>query len=251
MLFRNFEVNAPPRGIRPPQWDLTLVLRALLQRPYEPLSAASDRDLTLKAVFLLSFASAKRVSEIHGLSRVVRRALDGESLAFSFAPDFVAKTQRPEHPSAYFEEFSIPSLVGFVGEDEEDRLLCPVRAVSYYLDRVAPVRPAGSSRLFLSTGRVKKEVSRNTVSFWIRHVIRRAYDQVSESDRVLSRVSVQEVRAVATSVLFKKNLSVVQVRRAAQWRSMSTFASFYLRDITHQYLDLYSLGPVVAAQGIV
>ena len=32
---------------------------------------------------------------------------------------------------------------------------------------------------------------------------------------------------------------------------MTTFASFYLRDVTHKYLDTFSLGPIVAALSIV
>ena len=251
MLFRHFEVSCPFKVIQPPKWDLTLVLRSLLRRPYEPLSSASDKDLTLKTIFLLAFASSKRVSELHGLSCAVRRRLDGKSLAFSFAPDFIAKTQRPEHPSSYFDEFSVPSLQDFVGADPDEMLLCPVRSLNAYLDRTAPLRPSSSKRLFLSSGRIKKEVSKNTISFWLRRVIRRAYEDLPDNEVTLARISIQEIRAVSTSSLFRKNLSVAQVMRAAQWRSISTFASFYLWDVTHRYLDTYSLGPVVAAQSVV
>ena len=32
---------------------------------------------------------------------------------------------------------------------------------------------------------------------------------------------------------------------------MTTFASFYLRDVTHKYLDTFSLGPIVTALRVV
>ena len=62
----------------------------------------------------------------------------------------------------------------------------------------------------------------------------------------LVRVRAHEVRAVATSAMFKKIRSVSAVLKAGTWKSMSTFASFYLRDVTHRYLDNFSLGPVVS-----
>ena len=67
----------------------------------------------------------------------------------------------------------------------------------------------------------------------------------------LVRVRAHEVRAVATSTLFRKVRSIPAVLRAGTWKSMSTFASFYLRDVTHRYLDTFSLGPVVSALRVI
>ena len=75
MLFRHFEVSCPFGVIQPPKWDLTLVLRSLLRRPYELLSSASDKDSTVYTVFLFAFASAERVNELHGLACAVGRNL--------------------------------------------------------------------------------------------------------------------------------------------------------------------------------
>ena len=50
-----------------PQWDLGIVLEALSKPPYEPLSEASLKHLTLKTVFLLAMASAGRRSELQAL----------------------------------------------------------------------------------------------------------------------------------------------------------------------------------------
>ena len=169
----------------------------------------------------------------------------------SFAPDFVAKTQKPGDPLAYFEDLAVPSLADFVGSDPAEMLLCPVRAMRYYIRRTAPYRPVYSTRLFLGTGRAKKEVARNTISFWIRRVVRLAYSEMPDGEPALSKVPVHEVRALSTSVLFRRNLSLGQVMRAAQWRCASTFSSFYLRDLTHKYLDTFSLGPLVAAQSVI
>lgn len=45
-----------------PEWDLSMVLEALSQHPFEPLDSISLKLLSLKTALLLALASAKRVS---------------------------------------------------------------------------------------------------------------------------------------------------------------------------------------------
>ena len=105
--------------------------------------------------------------------------------------------------------------------------------------------------LFLSIGFKKKGVAKNTISLWIRRVIMLAYESAPRIDRLNAHPRARELRAFGPTIAFKKNLSVSQVLRAGVWKKQTTFASFYLRDVTHKSLDTYSLGPVVAAQQVV
>ena len=73
-MFCHFERSYPPREIQPPDWNLSLVLRCLSRPPFEPLKLASDKHLTWKMSFLLARVSAKRISELHGLSFGVRHS---------------------------------------------------------------------------------------------------------------------------------------------------------------------------------
>ena len=82
-------------------------------------------------------------------------------------------------------------------------------------------------------------------------MIRRAYVGVSDEECRLVKVNAHEVRALATSLLFRKVQDLGVILRAGSWRCMSTFASFYLRDVTHKYLDTFSLGPLVSALKVV
>ena len=252
LLFKNFEQELSGKVIAPPKWDLNLVLQSLLRPPYEPIATASLRNLTLKTVFLLSLASAKRVSEMHGLSYIVSWASDRSSATLSLTPDFIAKTQTPGDPKSAYGPIVIPALSSSVGHDDPEILLCPLRALEWYLKRTAAARPL-CNRLFVSSAATfkHKAVSKNTISFCIRSVIKTAYNSVPKEDLQLWKISAHEVRALATSLLFKQNHSISQVMTAASWRSNSTFVSFYLRDLNHQYLDISSLGPVVAAQAII
>ena len=167
-------------------------------------------------------------------------------MSFGFVPSFVAKTQDPSSSDSRFEGFSIPALPR-EGHGQEARLLCPVRAMRRYLDMTASARPS-CERLFVSPGGSKHEISKNSVSHWIRRVISRAYDESSShAPRPLAR----ETRGLGPSLLFKKNYSVRAVLHAGTWRRQTTFSRFYLRDLASRTLDTYHLGPVVAAQEVV
>ncbi|MPC63056.1 hypothetical protein E2C01_057148 [Portunus trituberculatus] len=114
-LFRSFVVFCPSHLPRLPAWDLSLILRSLLRPPYEPLRSASLRNVSLKTMFLLALTSARRVSGLHGLSAEVRHSKGWTSMTFSFAPNFLAKSSCTGQHS--FDEFTIPALLDFVGED--------------------------------------------------------------------------------------------------------------------------------------
>ena len=51
--------NTPLRG-QTTEWDTSLVLCSLTQHPYKPFRTGLDKDLTLKVLFLLPLALAKR-----------------------------------------------------------------------------------------------------------------------------------------------------------------------------------------------
>ena len=200
----------------------------------------------LKALFLLALASSKRVGELHGLSFRVSHTRGWKEMSFVFVPGFVAKTQDPSSADPRFEGFSIPALPRH-GHGSDSRLLCPVRALRRYLDMTASSRPA-CERLFVSPGESRREISKNSISYWIRRVISRAH---SEAGDPVPRPLARETRGIGPSLLFKKNYSVESVLRAGTWKRQSTFSRFYLRDLASKTLDTYHLGPVVAAQGVV
>ena len=74
-------------------------------------------------------------------------------MSFSLARDFLAKTQHPGDES--LDEFSFPALTEFVGDQEEDGPLCPVRAVREYLRRTKDCRPS-CSRLFVTVSEPRR-----------------------------------------------------------------------------------------------
>ena len=67
-LLRSFARSVNPVELRPPAWDVSLVLQSLTGAPYEPLRTCEERFLAQKMLFLLALASAKRIGELHALS---------------------------------------------------------------------------------------------------------------------------------------------------------------------------------------
>jgi hypothetical protein len=93
-------------------------------------------------------ASSKRRSEIHALSiednHLRFDAVDG-SVTLLCQPGFLAKNQLPSMAS---KPFKVPSLSRTCGHEDDDRLLCPVRALKFYLKRVKFIR-GSRKRLFI------------------------------------------------------------------------------------------------------
>ena len=233
-LLRSFARSVNPVELHPPAWDVSLVLQSLTGAPCE------ERFLAQKTLFLLALASAKRIGELHALSYRVSHTRDWGEVSFAFVTGFVAKTQDPSSLAPRFEGFSVPALTN-ARKNRNGRLLCPVRAVKVYLDRTAPHRPR-CERLFVTAGRSKKEISKTTVSFWLRKRISRAYE-LSGTALPVPAPRARETRGIAPSILFRKNFAVNQVLKAG--------TRHYLRDIAHKSLDTFHLGPVVAAQSVV
>ena len=167
MLIRSFLKPVRPEELRPVAWDI--VLQSLTRAPFEPLRASDERFLAQKMLFLLALASAKRVDELHSLSHRISHSRDWGEVSFTFVAGFVAKMQDPSSSSPRFEGFTVPAL-----PNASTRLVCPMQAVRCYLDRIAAHCPR-CERLFVTAGRSTKEVLKNTVSFWLRKTISRAY----------------------------------------------------------------------------
>ena len=134
MLLRNFSRSVDPVELRPPAWDVSLVLQSLTGAPYEPLRMCEERFLAQKMLFLLALASAKRIGEPHALSYRVSHAINWGEVSFSYVTGFVAKTQDPSSLAPRFEGFSVPALPN-ARTNCNGILLCPVRAVRCYLQR--------------------------------------------------------------------------------------------------------------------
>ena len=78
----------------------------------------------------------------------------------------------------------IPALCLSVGNEDNERLLCPVRALRYYLKATAGCR-RGTDRLVVSHDRRKVgDVAPATIARWLVATIRSVYESASPDVRI-------------------------------------------------------------------
>ena len=180
----------------------------------------------------------------------------GKAATLSFLPNFLAKTMDPSRPETDYAPVTIPALGPSMGEDLPDRLLCPVRALRYYLKlKHKGLDPNNRFRRLLCAFKLGHigDISKQTVSGWIRQLIKQAYSAVQDEDiphLTHTNFQARELRAFASSLAFHQNYSLKQVMEAASWRNNNTFVSFYLRDLS-QMGDVTTAGPFVAGQKVI
>lgn len=227
-----------------PAWNLDVVLRFLMGSRFDPLQRASLKDLTMKTLFLVSLAAAKRVSEIHALSKNID-FIKGKAIC-SLQLGFLAKNEYSSQPQP--RTFEIPNLTDITGEERE-RVLFPVRVLRLYLDRTKDFR-RNSEGLWCSVKKLSVQMSKNALFYFIRQLIKEANMECREIDYKILKVKTHEVRAVATSVALKQNRSLQSILDTTFWRSKLVFASHYLKQVKTLCEDCYTLCPFIASNSV-
>ena len=98
---------------------------------------------------------------------------------------------------------TIPALTTTMDRQfKEDRILCPVQALRYYLDRTKDLR-GSRSLLFISfkKGRTS-DIKPATLSSWLKQTILLCYKQADQQSLDLAQVKAHDIRAFAASKAF-------------------------------------------------
>ena len=169
-LIKSFVTQRPVERSLAPKWDLSLVLSHICKAPFEPLLEASLLHLSMKTAFLLTMATARRVSEVHTF------AIDKEHFRFSnIDGSLIIRTQvgflaNNQLPTRAPDSIKIPKLSNFCARNDSfSRLLCPIRAIKVYLKRTKILRK-NRNRLFIPT-RGDHDINKSTISKWVRYTI--------------------------------------------------------------------------------
>ena len=249
-LLSSFHRDRPKSSRNLPKWNLS-VLNELTKAPFEPMKDTDLKHLTLKTAFLLTLASGKRRSEIHAwVANKVSNLGQWEKVALFPSSDFIAKNQLAREGFQSVSPVTIAALTTIVDRQfKEDRTLCPVRALRYYLDRTKDLR-GSRSLLFISFKKGHtSDIRPATLSSWLKQTILLCYKQADQQALDLVQVKAHDIRAFAASKAFYGGVSVDQIMQACHWKAHNTFKNFYLKDLTwsDNGNNMY-LGPVVAAQ---
>lgn len=132
-------------------------------------------------------------------------------------PQFLAKNQSMSFTPG---EIFLPAL-GVVSTIAEDKICCPVRALRWYLDNTKNLRQ--SEKLFILQRRPFSPASKNTISRWIKDLIK---PHANEGERVRAH----DLRGHATSKAWFGHINLEDIMKAAAWKTPSSFVSCYLTD---------------------
>ena len=252
-LIASFYQDKPRIRRSIPSWNLSLVLACLARPPFEPLQSCDLKWLTMKTVFLTLLASGSRRGEIHAIEYASLKHDEQWRYVILKPHDaFVSKTQLRTSGASALESIKIPALGATLTQGlESERFLCPVRAIKVYQSRTLNLRE-GKRLLFIAYKKGHQgDICKNTVSGWVKSLLVKVHEEVTDGILSLHNTRAHEVRALASSLAFRGNMDLEDVMQSCSWRSKSTFSSFYLRDVSSIQGDLHVLGPIVAAQSVV
>ena len=133
---------------------------------------------------------------------------------------------------------------------DQDRTLCPVRALRYYLDRTKSILK-GRKKLFIAFKKgYHREITPITLSSWLKATVKLAYELIKPDELKTLKVTGHQVRAMAATWATLGGVSVDQIMTSCHCNSHNTFTSFYLKDLAWEDGQKISLGPIVAAQQV-
>ncbi|XP_060591838.1 uncharacterized protein LOC132746632 [Ruditapes philippinarum] len=187
-------------------WDVNKVLIYL--KKLSPVRHLSLKNLTLKLVMLMALTQAARVQTLQLISYTDYKKLKSE---FVFKFDGLLKHNRPNHNINFISFKAYPP----------DRRLCIYTVLKEYLARTSNVRiDNNAKKLLLSYVKPYKNVTKDTISRWIKTVMYR-------SGINIAKYGSHSVRAAAASKAKNSGVPVAVILEKAGWSSESTFAKFY------------------------
>ena len=162
---------------------------------------------------LLALLLGQRRQTLHSLS-VSDMKLSSDKCVFVIKT--LLKTSRPGRHMASLE---------FVAYQPDTRL-CVVSCMLEYVNRTSTLRQ-GASQLLISYKKPHKPVSADTISNWIKHVLR-------ESGISTSMFGAHSTRSACTSSAKAAQIPLDTIMRSAGWSNYETFQKFYNLPVVNQ-----------------
>ncbi|XP_068110248.1 uncharacterized protein [Hyperolius riggenbachi] len=207
-----------------PQWDLPTVLRGLAKPPFVPLEQCNLTNLTLKIVFLVAIASARRVSEIQALGWLPPYLhFFPDRVTLRPVPQFIPKVATNFH---FAQEWNLPVFID--KESETPSAWNIPEILKQYVEITKPLRK--SDRLFIIPEGYRRgqAASIRTIATWLVRVIRSAYSIMEGT--APTKVTAHSTRSISASWAAQAGVSAEVICRAANWASANTFVKHYKVD---------------------
>lgn len=193
-------------------WDIDPVLDYIENLPSG--DAANLKELSEKTILLLLLTTAHRLQTMALIDiRNIKETKTGIEIKI---PKLI-KTSKPGKCQ--------PNLILPFFEERKD--ICAARAVLEYIKRTKNIR-GDHSDLFISTVKPHKPVTAQTLSHWVKSILKKAGVDTST-------FSAYSTKHATVSRAISKGVSIDTIKRVAGWSEKSkTFAQFYNRPIENR-----------------
>ena len=202
--------SRPEKPSKDPHWNLNKVLIFI----DEILPDSPSLELLLrKTAFLLLLATGMRISELHACLRTKDCCVFTEDnfLKIGHHHLFLAKNEKPD------KRWSLRVVKPLYLQDGSVSKLCPVSSLRTYLNRTSDCK---KGRIFRSTGRTSKELTKKQLSTEICKLIVRADPG--------TKAKVHDIRSYASScALSSTMITPTELAQSIGWSSPATFYRFY------------------------
>jgi len=194
-------------------WDPSIVLDyCKAQFPHELLDL---KMLTFKLIVLLALGTAQRAQTLSFI-RLSNLEVHNEFIQVRITD--LIKTSRPKGKQP------VLTLPFFTEKPE----LCIAKLLEEYINRTASIR-GGEDRIFISFSKPHKCVSSQTISRWIKTMLK-----LCGIDTDVFKA--HSTRHASTSRAYSLGLDIEEIRKAAGWTSSSSvFQKFYNRPVSDNF----------------
>ena len=201
----------PPKTRYATIWDPDVVLKMLNKQPWIPLSSISLLMLAQNLIFILLLITGQRgqfitALDIQGMIRT------SEGFHFKINNQDIKQGQ-PGY------RLGLVTIKPY----EHDRELCPVALLNEYLHRTENLR-GSNSKIFITGTKPYTAISRDTVSRWVKTILRAAGVNTAE-------FAAGSTRAAASSKASQKGVPLQEIMDAAGWSRPTTFQKWYQKEI--------------------
>ena len=146
------------------------------------------------------------------LNKNIRHQADWSKVSLYPSPSFLAKNHLVKEGPDCVAPVVIPALAPTLDKSlKEDRSLCSVRVLRYYLDKTQDLRQ-GKELVFVSFKKgFTKDISPAMISSWIKQTVILCYEPSYHESLTLHQVKAHDVRAFAASKAFQGGISLDQI----------------------------------------
>ena len=194
-------------------WNVGVVLKYLSSMA--PTTELTMEKITKKLTMLLALLSGHRTQTLSKLNTDFM-TLTKEQCSFTIH-DLLKHTRPGQHQQ--------PIVVRAYPNDKR---LCIVHTLEIYLEKTKEVRN-NETQLLISYRKPYKRVSRNTISRWIKCVMKNAGIDTN-------KFKSHSTRSAAASAANQAGIPMDTILSAAGWSNTRTFDQFYHKNITEQGL---------------